>query len=158
MSKIKCQKSFTLIELVISITIISILAAVGFASIIKYKERQDLNSASQEIVVVVRNAQDRSLSQESGDRWGVYFENPASGTDFYDMFKGLSYASGTIVSHNVLSFNIQLDIPTSGSSSTIIFSPVTGLPDNSITIKISLIGSPTSSSTIVVSSNGEIQY
>ena len=152
------SKAFTLIELVITITVISILAAVGFANIIRYKERQDLSSATQEIVVVVRNAQDRSLSQESGSRWGAYFENPASGTDFYELFKGLSYDSGTIISRNVLPSNVQLDIPTSGSSSTIIFSPVTGLPDNSITIKISLINSPTSSSTIVVSSNGKIQY
>ena len=158
------EKAFTLIELVITMGILAILATVSFISIIGYKQRQDLVSASQEIIEVLRNAQNRSLSQEatstqgSGGRWGVYFGNPASGTDFYDLFKGSSYAGGTIVSRSVLPSDIQFVIPASGSSSTVVFSPVTGLPRSSITIKISLISALTSSSTIVVSSNGEIQY
>jgi len=156
--------AFTLIELIISISIIAILAGVGFMSIVNYKQRQDLTSTTQEIIEVVRNAQNRSLSQEatstagSGGRWGVYFENPASGTDFYDLFKGTTYASGTMVSRSVLPSNIQFDIPASGSSSTIIFSPITGLPNAATTIKISLISSPTSSSTITINTNGTINY
>ena len=149
---------FTLIELVISIGILAILAGIGFISIINYKQRQALSSATQEIVTVLRNAQDRSISQESGNRWGVYFENPLSGSAFYDLFQGLNYATNTIVSRNVLPSGIQFDTPASGSSSTIIFSPVTGLPNSQTTIKISLLNSSTNSSTIIVSANGKIQY
>ena len=152
------SKAFTLIELVITIGILGILATVSFINIINYKQRQDLSSASQEIVTVIRNAQDRSLSQESGSRWGVYFENPSSGTDFYELFQGSTYATGTIVSKSVLSSNVQFDSPVSGSSSTIVFSPVTGLPDATTTIKISLTSSPTTSSTITINTNGKIQY
>jgi len=55
-----------------------------------------------------------------------YFENPPSGTDFYDLFKGHSCAGGTIVSRNTLPSNVQFSSPASGSSSTIVFlqSPV----------------------------------
>ncbi len=158
MSNVKCRKGFTLIELVITIGIIGVLATVSFISIFNYKQRQDLSSASQEIVAVIRNAQDRSLGQESGSRWGVYFENPSSGTDFYELFQGSTYATGTIVSKSVLPSNVQFDSPVSGSTSTIIFSPVTGLPDSSATIKISLISSPTSSSTITININGKISF
>jgi len=159
------NKAFTLIELIISIGILAILAGVGFINIVNYKHRQDLTSTTQEIIEVVRNAQNRSLSQEAtstagtGGRWGVYFENPTgSGNDFYELFKGSSYVGGTVVSKSVLPSNIQFDIPASGSTSTIIFSPVTGLPNAATTIKISLISSPTSSSTITVNINGKIQY
>lgn len=159
------NKAFTLIELIISISILAILAGIGFINIVNYRQRQDLSFAGQEIIEVLRNAQNRSLSQEatstagSGGRWGVYFENPTgAGNDFYDLFKGTSYAGGTVVSRMVLSSNIQFDIPTSGSTSTIIFSPVTGLPNASATIKISLISSPTSSSTITVGANGNIGF
>ena len=159
------NKAFTLIELIISIGILAILAGVGFINIVNYKHRQDLTSTTQEIIEVVRNAQNRSLSQEAtstagtGGRWGVYFENPTgSGNDFYELFKGTSYAGGTVVSKSVLPSNTQFEEPASGSSSTIIFSPITGLPNASATIKISLISSPTSSSTITVGANGNIGF
>lgn len=152
------EKAFTLIELIISMAIIAILAGVGFINIINYRHRQDLTSTTQEIIEVLRNSQNRSLSQESASRWGVHFENQTSGTDFYELFQGASYAGATIVSKSALPSNIQFDIPASGSSSTIIFSPITGLPNASATIKIYLISSPTSSSTIIVNSNGKIQY
>jgi len=157
--------AFTLIELIISISILAILAGIGFINIVNYRQRQDLSFAGQEIIEVLRNAQNRSLSQEatstagSGGRWGVYFENPTgAGNDFYDLFKGTSYAGGTVVSKSVLPSNTQFEEPANGSSSTIIFSPITGLPNASATIKISLISSPTSSSTITVGANGNIGF
>jgi len=151
-------RGFSLVELIISIAIVAILAGVGFISILNYKQQQALLSATQEIIAVFRNAQDRSISQESGGRWGVHFENPSSGNDFYDLFQGLSYTTGTVVSRSTLPSGVQFDNPVPGANSTIIFSPITGLPDAPGTIKISLMNNPTSSSTISVNVNGEIQY
>ncbi len=158
-SNIKSKnKGFTLIELLISIGIIVVLASISFVSLLGYKQRQSLVSATQEIVAVVRNAQDRSISQEGGSRWGVHFENPLGASAFYDLFQGLSYASGTVVSRSVLPSGLQFDSPAHDSSSTIIFSPISGLPNSSTDIKISLINNLISSSTITVSINGEIHY
>ncbi len=151
-------KGFTLIELIIAMAIMATLATFGFLNIVNYKNRQDLNSASQEIVAVIRNAQDRSLAQEGGNRWGLHFQNPISGSDFYALFQGSSYAPSGIVSQSVLPSSVQFESPTSGSSTDIIFSPITGLPDASTTIKISLINNPAASSTITVNSNGKIGY
>ena len=158
-------KAFTLIELIISMGILAILAGVGFINLANYKQQQDLNSAAQEIVEVLRNAQNRSLSQEAtsttgtGGSWGVYFNNPTgSGNDFYELFQGANYSNGTVVLRSNLPSNVQFDIPASGSSSTVIFSPITGLPNAALTIKISLISKPTSSSTITINTNGKIQY
>jgi len=152
------MKAFTLIELVITLGIIVFLSGVGFLFILSYKNNQSINSASQGIVAVLRNAQNRSLSQEGGGRWGVHFENPASGNDFYNLFQGSDYSGGVVVSQTGLSSGVQFDAPVSGSSSTVIFSPVTGLPDNSLTVKISLTGAPSVSSTIIINQNGQILY
>lgn len=158
------KNGFTLIELIISMGLLIIIAAVGAVNLIGYRSRLDLDNASQEIIAVLREAQNRSLSQEatsiqgSGGRWGVYFENPATSTDFYDLFWGATYATGTIVSRATLPSSIQFDTPATGSSSTVVFSPVTGLLNASTTIKISAISNAAVSSTITINTNGQIQY
>jgi len=156
--KTKSQAGFTFIEFILVLIITVILAAVGFVNVVNYKQRQNLSFAGQEIIEVLRNAQNRSLSQESGSRWGVYFGNPATGTAFYDLFLGAAYSTSGIVSRNVLPSGIQFNIPASGASSSAIFSPLTGLPNSSTTIKISLISIPTASATIIVSTSGMILY
>ncbi len=153
----KRVRGFTLVELIIAISVFAILAVVGFISIFNYKQIQQIDLVTQEIIAVLRNSQNRSISQESGSRWGVYFENSSS-VDFYELFMGTSYAGGTVYARSVLPSGVQFEIPAAGSNSSIVFSPITGLPANSAIIKISLVGSPTTSSTININSNGEIQY
>ena len=153
------MRGFTLIELLITIAITVAAATLGIINLVSHRQERDLVSTAQEIATVIRNAQDRSIAQEEGSRWGIYFNNPSGdNNDFYELFKGTSYATGTIVSKSVLRSNIQFDTPSSNSSSTIIFSPITGLPNASTTVKMSLISKPTTSSTIIINSNGEIQY
>ena len=158
MSNVKCHNGFTLVELLITVTIVIVIAAIGSMNLLGYTQRQNLNFTAQEIISVLRNAQNSSISQEGSLRWGVDFENPASGSDFYDLFKGATYADGAVVARNTLHSGIQFDIPASGASSTIIFAPATGLPDASTTIRISLVSNSTVSSTITVNANGEIQF
>lgn len=158
MSNVKCHNAFTLIELLIVVGIVTVLAAVGIMNLLNYTQRQDLDFTAREIVSVLRNAQNRSVSQEDGLRWGVYFENPAAGTDFYDLFKGATYSGGTLVSRATLRSGVQFVIPATGATSTIIFSPATGLPTASTTVKISLVSNSAASSTITINANGGIQY
>jgi prepilin-type N-terminal cleavage/methylation domain-containing protein len=149
---------FTLIELLLTTVIIVVLSFVGFTYIVGYKQRQALSSSSREIVAVVRNAQDRSISQESGSRWGVHFSNPPSGEDFYDLFRGTSYPTAEIITHEVLPSTVEFETPAAGSSSTVVFSPLSGLPDNFVTVRIILMNDSSVSSTIVINSSGEISF
>ncbi len=150
---------FTLIELLISLSIVAIIASVGVINIVNYRNRQNLKLNTQKIVEVLRNAQNRSITQENGVRWGVHFENPAGDdNDFFDLFSGAAYGANQVVSRTAVSNGIQFDIPLSGASSTIIFAPLTGFPDVSSTIKISLKNNSSASNTIIVNTNGQIQY
>jgi len=144
---------FTLVELIISMGIIAILAVVSGISFVRYRSQQELSDEGKTIVTVLRNAQDRSIAQESGGPWGVHFVN--DDTDYYELFSGSSYP-GTTVSRVNLSSDAQFDNPV--TSSTVFFTAVTGLPDASSTIKISLVSDSTTSSTINISTAGKIQY
>lgn len=152
------KNAFTLFEFLIVIAIIAVLATAGAINFTDYRARREFNATSQEMVAVLRNAQNRSLSQESGNRWGVYFENSASGRGFYELFSGISYSSNSVVFHANLKDGIKFDIPAAGATSTIIFSPVAGLPISAASVKISLKNNPSVSSTIIVNANGQIQY
>jgi len=151
------QKGFTLIELVISIGLIAILATVSAVNFFNYKNAQSVDLTGKEIVSMLRNAQNNSFSQESGTRWGVYFQNTAS-SSYFALFKGSVYSSASTTQQNPLPSNVQFLLPASGASSTVVFAPITGVPNASITIRVSLINNINVSSTIIVNANGQISY
>ncbi len=149
---------FTLVELIVAFGVAIILVSAGFLSIISYKNNQGVSSESQEIATALRAAQNNSLSQESGNRWGVYFENTSENGAFYVIFSGLAYSATTTYTKNVLPSNAKFITPALGATSSVVFSPITGLPNSALTVKISLISNQNVSSTISVTSNGQIQY
>ncbi|PJA41746.1 hypothetical protein CO177_00785, partial [Candidatus Wolfebacteria bacterium CG_4_9_14_3_um_filter_37_9] len=79
------SKAFTLIELLITIGIIAVVSTVAFLNLFSYRGNQDLDLTSREIAIILRNAQDRSISQESSSRYGIHFENSVSNGGFYDL-------------------------------------------------------------------------
>ncbi len=110
------------------------------------------------ITAVLRSAQSRSIAQESGGNFGVHFENSLSGENFYDLFQGNNYASGNRIMRTVLKKEIQFIDPVSGGSKDIIFSPITGLPVSSSTVIIAFKRDNSISKTIIINSNGQIQF
>lgn len=152
------NKGFTLIELLITIGIIAVVSTVGFLNLFGYRGMQELDLTAQEITIILRNAQDRSISQESSSRYGIHFENSVSSGGFYDLFSGATYAAGTIISKNSLRPTIQFSDPTSGNSKDIIFAPISGFPNASTTITISLKRDASVLKNIIINTNGQIQY
>lgn len=72
--KLKIENSgsgFTLIELIIAITIISAVSTVSLMSFINYNQTQTLNNASLEIASVLNKAKFASLSQVSPSGSGI---------------------------------------------------------------------------------------
>ena len=150
------MKAFTLIELLVVIGITAILAVFFIMSPLSFRSQQDLNLTVSEMIAVLRNAQDNSISQESGSVWGIYFDN-INGSGFYDFFSGSNY-SVNIVSRSSLRSNIKFVQPAIGVSSTVIFSAVSGLPVASTTIIIALREDSSSSRAITINANGQIQH
>ncbi|HDH31509.1 MAG TPA: type II secretion system protein [Candidatus Wolfebacteria bacterium] len=153
------NRSFTLIELVIVISITLLLFSAGFLKLLDYRQHQALKLTKQNIAAVLRNAQNLSISQESGNRWGIHFENPSgSGNDFYELFSGVSYSTSTVISKNNLDPELQFNDPASGVSENIIFLPLSGKLSAAASINISLVSDTSVSSTIIINANGQIEY
>jgi len=89
----KFQKGFTLLEVLIVAGITTILAGVGITSYVNQQRAKLLDTSVQEVVSYLHYAQQKSMAQEDGNQWGVHFENPASGNDFYSLYTGASYTS-----------------------------------------------------------------
>lgn len=156
------MKGFSLIELLIVVAILALITASGGLVLFNYANRWNLENAVVEIVALIRDAQNRSLSQQDGngdnqgDQWGIHFENGAE--DSVKVFSGSSYSSARVATTYVLRPGLKFDIPLNGQSKDVIFSRVSGLPDNPFTVKISLSGDSAIFTEIFINSNGTIQY
>lgn len=151
------EKGFTLLELLIVIGITAILAVFLIINPLSFRSRQDLNLTVSEMVAALRNAQNNSISQESGSVWGIYFDN-IDGSGFYDFFSGSNYSSANIASRSSLRSSVKFVQPAVGASSTVIFSAVSGLPAASTTIIIALREDFSSFRAITINANGQIQH
>jgi four helix bundle protein len=154
---LKPNSGFTLIELLVTS---AFMVAIGAATLLylgQYRNIKDLERSSDEILAVIQATQKRSITQEDGKRWGIRFVNPASGSDYYEVFKGSSYASGTVVAvHYFRRANVVFIDPPAEASKEIVFQPITGSVNSYFSITLGLTNDPTEQRVIEVTTSGKI--
>jgi prepilin-type N-terminal cleavage/methylation domain-containing protein len=150
----KNQTGFTLLELMITISLLAILAVAAAASYIGYQRSFELESAARDIVDNLRDVQGRSMASENNLTWGIHFENNISGGPFYSRFSGSSYITPDETFY--LPSSIQFNTPTSGNSIDIIFNKLKGTIAGDLSIIISLTASSSDTRTISVNKAGKI--
>ena len=154
----KRSPGFTLIEIMLVVVIIVVLAIIGILNFGGVRTTEDLRLETNKIVNILRDAENRSMSQENGMQWAVDFENPSDVGGYYYLYSISSSgatSSDTIV---MLSSGIKFADPVTGSNTSVDFSPITGLPVNSATVKIAALNNSQSFSAITIEDNGSIQY
>ena len=120
---------FTLLELLVSFSIISLLLFIGLPIHHSITDGVALDSQSQQIVNDLRLAQQRSLVSQGGVNHGIHFN-----TTSYVLFGNTWATSPTYTITRKLSHDIQI---TQGADSEIIFSRLTGVAaDKQITITL----------------------
>lgn len=152
------RTGLSLIEIIVVMSIFIVLAASIRLFPIDYFYEQSLNDDAAKIAFTLRGAHDRAVAQERQNAWGVHFVNGPTGIDYYQVFVGSTFAGGTVVERVSLNETIKFDTPPASSSTDIIFSKMSGLPTGASSIIISIITKPSSSKTITVLANGQIQY
>ena len=152
------EAGFSLAELLVTITIMAILAAVGFSSYAGFKNKKSVEAEASKVVATVREAMELSKSQADGSGWGVHFASPiGAGNDFYEIWKGDLYASGMVTSKLNLDSTNGFTDPADGAAKDVTFAKATGLPAASTTIVIqSLSGGGTG--TINIDTSGRVDY
>lgn len=121
------SKGFTLIEVIITVGILSLIVGIGFFNLTGFKSKHSFDLDAENITASIRNAHNRALLGEGGVSWGMRFVSTSSGGS-YEIFSGTEYASSTVISKDNLSIASRLTNPPSGFSKTIIFTPITGMP------------------------------
>ena len=148
----KAKKGFTMLELLIVIGITATLSVIGISFYFNQQKAKILENTTQEIANYLRYTQQKSISQEQGLQWGVHFENPSSGSDFYALYTGTTYSSP--IETKYLPTGIIFTTPATGNSVNVSFNKLTGTSTNQSIIIQSTSNSATT--TISVFSQGLI--
>ena len=143
-------RGFTLMELLVTMGITVVLGGVAMSNYLNYKASSILDGAATELLGTLRDAQQRSVSQDQQSAWGVYINAVANDNDYYELFSGNSYASGTVVSRANLPSGLKFLLPPQGSTMEIDFAKSTGLPNAAALITIASVSDSSLAKTINV--------
>lgn len=141
-------RGVTLIEILLSVALITALAGFSLPLMSSFQSRNDLDLTSSTIVSAIRRAQVLSLSSVSDSSWGVSMSSTST-----TLFAGNSYATRDITLDE--SYNNSGTITTSGLSE-IVFTKKTGLPSTTGTTTVT--SSYNGVSNIYINENGVIKY
>lgn len=125
----KNKKGFTIVELLVVISIASLLSGLAFSSYKIYQKSNNLTIATNTFVNTFRRAQLKSRIRTENSDWGVKIDN-----NEIVMFKGGNFIERD--NEYDETYDLPNDIEVSGTS-TIILKKTTGFPTSSSTIIIS---------------------
>lgn len=88
------QSGLSLIEVIIVITLISIVLVIATTNLFSPTRKAELGRVSADITSILREAQDKAINTDAQgdaatDEFGVHFE-----TDKFILFKGINFVSG----------------------------------------------------------------
>ncbi len=142
---------FTILEILIVISILGLLMAVTVPSFLTFKRNSLLNTETQEILTIVNRARLSSMSSRGDLQYGVHFEATR-----IVLFQGGTYSEGAST-NEVHIFNHALTlnpITINGGGSDVLFLKFMGTTNQNATTTLRVVGSTTASSTIIVRPSG----
>lgn len=150
-SRKKKERSFTLVELLVTTSVIGFLGFIGFINLVNYRNFQNLDTAAQGAATSIRYAQQQSISQDSGSAWGIMFYKGVSNPDYYTIYRGTSSVSGIATVTSTLPSNVYL-----GTQVDVPFSKLIGSPSSKTTINLYLATNPATVRQITIDTVGTL--
>jgi len=151
------KNGFSLLELLIVISIVAVLGAVGVGFYLNYAKNIEIKTVANTLVSDLKQAQAKSMAGVGGFKWGIHLVN--GDTDYYETFSSpsdYSDVSKSIVSTKYLSKGVLFSDPASSSTKDIIFNKITGATtEASITLSSSEVTKKISISSVGSITNGE---
>ncbi len=141
------RRGFTLIEVLLSVTIITMLAGLSLPVYETFVRRNDLDLTAQTLSSSIRRAATYARAVNGDSTWGVHFTTNSS-----TLFKGASYASRDAT------FDETTPIPASMSltGGEVVFAKLTGAPN--ITGSVTLTSTTNDTRTISLNAKGMVNY
>lgn len=152
------RQGFTLIEIIIVISISAVLALVVIIGLSNFLTRQTLTEDTRQLVAALREAQSRAVNRVSGSNWGIHLENAVSDRDSYALFSGSLYANQASSSY-FLASTVEFSEPIAGAAKDVVFVKGSGLLNTSATTTILRLSNNTSlTKTITINADGSISF
>ncbi len=145
------RDGFTLLEVLMSIALISILAGLSLPFVPRWQQLNDIDIATVSIGQSLRRAQVLSQAISQDSLWGVGVDQ--GNNDQIVVFKGTSYASRDAAYDEV--FDLPSTISVAGLNE-VVFAKMTGLPSNIGTFALTTNTNQTSQ--VTVNSQGTVGY
>jgi prepilin-type N-terminal cleavage/methylation domain-containing protein len=142
------RHGFTLLEVMLSMAVLAVLAAVGFPIFQSLQVRNDLDIAVQTVVQSGRRAQMLSVASDGDATWGIRIQTGST-----VVFKGPSYAARDISSDEIS--DLSGSIVPSGLTE-IVYSKLNGFPGATGTL--TLTGSNNETRSITINSKGVASF
>lgn len=160
MTKSQKLKGLTLIELLVTVGILIILAAIVIPNLRFFQKESDLNNAAEEIINTLRLAQNKTLASEGASQYGVHFD-ATSTPNQYILFKGTDYASRATSSDEIykLPKTVEISEIDLWGGTEVVFERVTGYTsttDQFGKISLEFKNDPSKTKTIYVESSGPV--
>lgn len=150
------KKGFTIIELLVVISITTILITIVTPNLSKFKRERTLDNTVSEIISVVNKARNDTISSLSSNVYGVHFE-----TNRIVYFVGSTF-NNLDASNVVSAIDSSVVIPSTGGinlnggGSNVIFTRLTGDTTNYGTIVLQLSSDSTRQKTLIINKTGTI--
>src|SRR3989344_5087517 len=144
------MKGFTLLEILISIAVISVVTVLIVSGFSSFRESARLNEAQSQILGILRDARNRTLSSEKNTQYGVHFENSRA-----VLFLGSFYNSGSASNEPYLfPPTTRISEIGFGGPVDVIFTRLSGSASASGTVTIESISNTSKIKTITIISSG----
>lgn len=128
------KKGITIVEIILSISIIVLLISVILPRFSDMRNYETLKSATEDVLSVVDKARSQTLASVNSSEYGVHFE-----TNNVIIFKGKTYSSSATDNETIpiLSPTSITTISLTGGVSDIYFNRLTGSPSASGSVVLS---------------------
>ena len=150
----KSLTGFTLLEIVIALSILFILISIVVSPFSSFRNRSLLNIEVENITTLINDARSKTLSSFQDSEYGIHFE-----TNRVVFFKGTSFTEPEadnveIVFNSAISIS---DISLTGGGNDIIFNRLTGKTDEDGTITVSLTSDSSTNNVIHIYATGSTE-
>jgi prepilin-type N-terminal cleavage/methylation domain-containing protein len=139
---------FTLIEVLLSVAILTLLTGLSLPVYESFVRRNDLDLTAQTIASTIRRAETYARGVNEDSTWGVRFTSPTT-----TLFKGTTYATRDATYDEIVTIPNSM---TMTGTSEVVFSKLSAIPNT--TASIDLNSTTNDTRTITVNAGGAVEY
>ncbi len=153
------KKGFTLLEIILVAAITMIIFIATATKMYSYRQRRELNSAADLLVVYLSLAKQKAITMDGDLNWGVHLEASSTAGHFYSLFASSTYFIAGEREKIFLPKRVQFSNPAAGQSKNFIFEKNSGkiTATSATSTAFYLIADPALTKTITVNAFGKIE-